>query len=277
MGAKRAAATAAADPPGGFIGELVEKMKRNFTVPSDDANFDPPKFKGWAGRPEVMTVYGMSSVLFFPTGLLLLYLAAAGVATEAMMGWAWTWWIEGPLLICVSATSLHGDVILMGKRSYWHVADRCTAQCLFAVKFLQIYFFVMTASPPMYLCAVIALCYFFTAGAYSQSFIARDWDPYIANHIVWHVVCCVNILVVTMVMVVFGGPSTEDARMTAGAIYVVGFALQIIWCVSVWTREYPSGTNGVALNGKASNAKASNGKAANGKTLNGKALNGKAW
>ena len=25
---------------------------RNFTAPTDDANFYPPKFKGWVGKPE---------------------------------------------------------------------------------------------------------------------------------------------------------------------------------------------------------------------------------
>ena len=28
---------------------------RNFTAPTDDANFYPPKFKGWVGRPKSPT------------------------------------------------------------------------------------------------------------------------------------------------------------------------------------------------------------------------------
>ena len=34
------------------------------------------------------------------------------------------------LYVLVGVTSLHGDVIYLGKESYWHVADRILAQTL---------------------------------------------------------------------------------------------------------------------------------------------------
>lgn len=212
---------------------ILTNTLRNFTVPSDDANFDPPKFAGWAGMPQTFTLYGISSLFFVVTGAFLLGLAAWSPEEGGTFGTLCPTRFEGTLYIMVGITSLHGDVLRMGQKSYWHIADRILAQMLIVANVRQA-LALFTVSLSLGLTAVVAVT--LPLASYANSYWARVYVPYKACHTLWHFTAATNRAVIAVVAFAFteGTGFTEQQAEhlhTASRYYL---ACEAVLCAGVW-------------------------------------------
>lgn len=221
-----------------MLGELQAQVWNNFTVPLDDANFDPPKFAGWAGKPKVCTLYGMSSLFFFLTGIVVLYLASIApqpIPSDSYgYSLAYPTIFEGVIYIIVSITSLHGDVLCMGTRSYWHVADRMVAQMLIVtnVRYAVSLVFV---DRHVGLTAVVALT--LALVSYVSSYHARVFDVYKACHTLWHFTGAMNRAVCGLLgfAYIHGTGYEPRQRHQLYCATLVFLGLEAILCTMIWT------------------------------------------
>lgn len=222
----------------GVVQLFLTNLKRNFTVPSDDANFDPPKFAGWAGRPQVWSLYGISSLFFLATGMVILSLANTWVPMVGGLGGDFcSSYIEGAAYLVVAATSLHGDVICMGRRSWWHVGDRILAQALIGGNVVQV---VALTCVDAVLGATAFVAVSLPLMCYGSSYLARSFRPYTACHTLWHFTGALNRSVVAGVAWAFGehaGLLAEDQARVCRALWVF-LAGEALLCAAVWTHSW---------------------------------------
>lgn len=221
----------------GFVHPLLTKMARNFTVPSDDANFSPPKFAGWAGQPQVFSLYGISSLLFIATGAVILALARCWVPMEGgLNGDFSSSYLEGVGYILVGATSLHGDVICMGRRSYWHIADRVLAQLLIVGNVIQAVA-LFTVGARLGIAVLIAVS--LPLACYASSYHHRVFEPYKVCHTLWHFTGATNRAVVAVVAWIFAesSPLVESQPLVFRALCAF-LALEAFACAAVWSYSW---------------------------------------
>lgn len=216
---------------------ICRSVYRNFTVPCDDANFDPPKFARWTHKSELFSVYAASCLLFIPTGLWLIFLASActNVCYSGSVQYVYATPIEGILYVLVGVTSLHGDVIYLGKESYWHVADRILAQTLIMANALLLY--IITAAD-VYLGFVVFACSMLPTMSYYHSYVTRDdYDLYTACHTMWHVTASLNKGIIGYLATLI--PASRTNSFDVGKVYsAVGGVLfaEFVLCSYVWAR-----------------------------------------
>jgi hypothetical protein len=204
-------------------------------VPSDDANFDPPKFANWGHRNELCSVYGASCFLFIPTGLWLILLtyACTDGCYSGLPRYTFGTPLEGILYVIVGVTSLHGDVLYMGKKSYWHVADRMLAQALICLNALHI--IVLTAANVELGVAGFACCVLPIA-SYHHSYLARDFDHYKACHTMWHVTASVNKGIIGYLGTLIPGIKADSLDNWPVYLPIAGvLAAEMAVCAHVWS------------------------------------------
>lgn len=222
----------------GALQSLLTNVTRNFTVPSDDANFDPPKFAGWAGRPRVCSLYGISSLFFIMTGLVILSLARAWLPMAGGLGGDFSSsYVEGTAYLLVAATSLHGDVLCMGRKSWWHVGDRILAQALIVGNVVQVVALTYI-DPALGTTALVAVS--LPLMCYGSSYLARSFRPYTVCHTLWHFTGALNRTVVAGVAWVFAestGFSEEGQDQVYRALWVF-LSVEAVLCATVWSYSY---------------------------------------
>lgn len=210
---------------------------RNWTSPSDDANFDPPKFAPWAGRAKVLSIYGISTSFFFPLGVLMLMISQQCEKFGYHEVYPYTCGApkaEAYGYMVVSVTSLHCDVLRIGRVSFWHTADRILAQLLGVCHFFLIYA-LCTASP---IAGFASLIGGFTAAlSYKNSYAARDWWAYEWCHTIWHVVGTGSKALAAVVLLICAPESGySDAQKTASTVaLLVYMVIQLCVCSVVWS------------------------------------------
>jgi len=207
----------------------------NFTTPSDDANFDPPKFKNWVGRPKVFSLYGLSSWTFIFTAFVLLYIwrqcDAAGAGSSFSIPYQCSSGpVEGLMYIFVAFTSFFGDVRCLGHRSYWHAVDRWLAQGLIAGNVFLIFSLMQISAE----CVILAIgAYVVPLFCYTRSYKARDWRLYEVWHTLWHAMSQTNKALLSGILYV---ASNGDEDLTAVSVQMTAIVLcvQVLVCGSVW-------------------------------------------
>lgn len=169
---------------------MLRAVRTHCTVPSDDANYDPPKFAGWRGRPKVFSLYGVSCLFFLPVGFVELWLVQrCEEAGHDLWQAPSVLRLDALLMMAVAITALHGDVIKLGSTSYWHVADRLVVLLIFALAAAQAVVLLCLGPVPF---ALAVSLYVQPLRCYGKSYAAREWDTYEVWHVMWHAVAATN-------------------------------------------------------------------------------------